>query len=100
MADPFQTLVRVQLVDHLRMLAFARGEDMAHQGGWRRQIVRAFDQAKDATICLVSGFLGDGKSTELKRLQKELHDKKTAVVYVDCEQYLNPDSYSFSDILL
>lgn len=85
-------------------LAAARGDDFAENGGWRRQISKAIYQSKSSAACLVSGFLGDGKSTELKRLIQELKDGKTgakvAAIYVNCEKYINPEIYSFVDILL
>jgi len=85
-------------------LAAARGDDFAEKGGWRRQISKAIYQSKKPASCLVSGFLGDGKSTELKRLIQELKDgttgHKIAAIYVDCEKYINPEIYSFVDILM
>ncbi|MEO8382803.1 MAG: hypothetical protein ABI779_24305 [Acidobacteriota bacterium] len=85
-------------------LAAARGDEFAEQGGWRRQITRAIYRSNAPASCLVSGFLGDGKSTELKRLAQELRDGTTgpkfATIYVDCEKYINPDAYSFADILV
>ena len=85
-------------------LAAARGDDFAEQGGWRRQIAKSVYKSKWPTSCLVSGFLGDGKSTELKRLIREFKEgangPKLAAIYVDCEKYINPETYSFLDILL
>jgi len=85
-------------------LAAARGEDFAEKGGWRRQMAKTIYQSKSPASCLVSGFLGDGKSTELKRLIREFKDgvngPRYAAIYVDCEKYVNPETYSFVDILL
>lgn len=85
-------------------LAAARGDEFAEKGGWRRQIAKVVYQSKSPASCLVSGFLGDGKSTELKRLVQEFQDgttgPKLAAIYVDCEKYINPETYSFVDILL
>ncbi len=85
-------------------LAAARGDAFAEQGGWRRQIGKAIYQSKTPATCLVSGFLGDGKTTELKRLIREFddprNDRRLAAIYVDCEKYINPERYSFLDVLL
>lgn len=86
-------------------LSKARGEPFAERGGWRYRIAQALRRADRATTVLVSGFVGDGKSTELKRLQHDLGNPppggpKLAVVYVNAGEYLNAFDYSFSEVLL
>jgi hypothetical protein len=86
-------------------LSRARGEPFADRGGWRYRIAQSLRRADRATTFLVSGFVGDGKSTELKRLQRDLiappsNVPKLAVVYVNAGAYLNAYDYSFSEVLL
>ncbi len=84
-------------------LSEARGEPFSKQGGWRHRIAQSLRRADHATTVLVSGFVGDGKSTELKRLQHDLTKslrERFAVVYVDAGQYLNAQDYSFTEVLL
>lgn len=38
---------------------------------------------------LISGFRGNGKTTELRRLAKDLRDDGFQVIFVDTEEYLN-----------
>lgn len=80
-------------------LTLARGE---MGGGWRKRLARDLRQTDRASIFLVSGFLGDGKSTELLRLREELKsgNPKLAVVYVDSSQFLNAYEYTFNEFLL
>lgn len=80
-------------------LTLARGEG---GGGWGAKLQRQLRQTDRACTFLVSGFLGDGKTTELRRLQKSLTETnpKLAVVYVDSSEYLNGFEYSFSQLLL
>ena len=80
-------------------LAEARGEP---EGGWRKKLERQLRFADTARTFLISGFIGDGKSTELLRLQEDLKttDPKLAVVYVNCKDYLNVYQYSFNEVLL
>lgn len=50
---------------------------------------------------LFSGFRGTGKSTELKRLKKELEGRDLRVIYCDMEDYLNLTTpVDISDFLL
>src|SRR5438067_2416342 len=83
-------------------LAEARGETNAKQGGWRQQLINSIRRTDQPTTFLISSFLGDGKTTELKRVQDTLHkgSPPIAVVYVDGSQYLNPYEYSFNEVLL
>src|SRR4051812_8237552 len=71
-------------------------------GGWRKRLARDLRQTDRASVFLVSGFLGDGKSTELLRLQEDLKsgNTKLAVVYVDSSQFLNAHEYTFNEFLL
>jgi hypothetical protein len=80
-------------------LTLARGE---RGGGWRKRLARDLRQTDRASVFLVSGFLGDGKSTQLLRLQEDLKsgDPKLAVVYVDCSKFLNEFEYTFNEFLL
>ena len=80
-------------------LTLARGE---RGGGWRKRLARDLRQTDRASIFLVSGFLGDGKSTELLRLREDLKNgsPKLAVIYVDGSQFLNAYEYTFNEFLL
>jgi hypothetical protein len=83
-------------------LAAARGEPKPELGGWRHELIKNIRNSERQATFLVSGFTGDGKSTELKRVEDELNrgTPKMAVVYVDTEQYLNLSEYSFNEVLL
>lgn len=83
-------------------LAAARGELPAGSDGWRQRLARDIRRADRASTFLLAGFPGDGKTTELLRLQDDLakNEPRVAVVYVDGAQYLNPYEYSFTEVLL
>ena len=83
-------------------LAEARGDPGPHQGGWRSRVARDIQRSGRSETFLISGFLGDGKTTELKRLREDLAhgDPQMAVVYVDAGQCLNIEDYSITDVLL
>jgi hypothetical protein len=49
---------------------------------------------------LFTGHIGSGKSTELKRLQKELQDENYFVVFLDVQQSLDLGEITYQDVLL
>ncbi len=75
---------------------------MSRERGGDNASARTLRQSDRAGVHLVAGFLGDGKTTELQRLKKELmsDSPKVAVIYIDGGAYLNPYDYSFNEILL
>jgi hypothetical protein len=81
-------------------LAVARADELG--GGWRKRLARDLRKTDRASTFLISGFLGDGKSTELLHLREELKNggPKLAVVYVDGSQFLNAYEYTFNEFLL
>ncbi len=83
-------------------LAEARGDLGPQGGGWRSRVARDIQRSGRSETFLISGFLGDGKTTELKRLREDLAhgDPPMAVVYVDAGQCLNIEDYSITDVLL
>lgn len=74
----------------------ARGEN------WRASVERALRRAEQPGTRLLSGFLGDGKTTELRWMQHDLEtgDDPFAVVMIEADQYINRDEYSVLDVLL
>ena len=50
---------------------------------------KVLETADRPTLQMFSGFIGSGKSTELKRLAAELQQAGYTPVLVDCEEYLN-----------
>lgn len=64
-----------------------------------KRIVRT-TQDKDFCKQLVTGHTGCGKSTELKRLQKQLEDDQYFVIYVDVESSLDLGQITYQDVLL
>ncbi len=83
-------------------LAEARGDSGPAKGGWRTRVARDIRRSGTTETFLISGFLGDGKTTELRRLREDLMqgDPKMAVIYVDAGQCLNIEDYSITDVLL
>lgn len=83
-------------------LAEARGDLGPAGGGWRSRVAQDIRRSGTTETFLISGFLGDGKTTELRRLRQDLTqgDPRMAVVYVDVGQYLNIEDYSITDVLL
>jgi hypothetical protein len=49
---------------------------------------------------LFTGHIGSGKSTELKRLQKQLQDRQYFVVFFDVQQSLDLGEINYKDVLL
>ncbi len=69
---------------------------------WRRPLEKALSR-NEASVQLVSGFSGDGKTTEFYRLQEALKTRKRgkiAVAYVNAENYVNQYQYSVVDVLM
>jgi len=85
-----------------RYVDLAAGRADEPGGGWRKRLGRDLRKTDRASTFLVSGFLGDGKSTELLRLRQELKDgdPRLAVIYVDSSQFLNAYEYTFNEFLL
>lgn len=49
---------------------------------------------------LVTGHIGCGKSTELKRLQKQLEEQRYFVVFIDVQTSLDINDLTYTDVLL
>ncbi len=64
-----------------------------------KRIVRT-SQTDDFCKQLVTGHTGCGKSTELKRLQKQLEDDSYFVIYLDVESSLDLRQITYQDVLL
>ncbi len=74
--------------------------EMARGDTWRQEVARAFDLSDRPLTQLLAGFIGDGKTTELYRLKRDLEDRGLAVAYVDALAYTDPNDYSVLDVLL
>ena len=64
-------------------------------------LVRTIDWTEDESVQLLSGFRGTGKSTELRRLKRDLKQLGYIVLLCDIEDYLNLSTpVDASDFLL
>lgn len=83
-------------------------QDLAPIRGGDRlgKVVRAIRRAKDTpTVHLLTGHIGGGKTTELRRLQKRLGEKDSdggplVTLFVDAEDLLHPSDVDLEEILV
>lgn len=73
---------------YVRLEDFERDGVVIRGGDWTKPLFDCITlaRAKD-TAQLFSGYIGTGKSTELRRLQKRLQDAGYVVLLADAEQY-------------
>jgi hypothetical protein len=94
---PSRTLVPTNIEDRQYYIDFSevRGEQII------RRLARTIHRLPNIPTCqLFTGYLGCGKSTELRRLEEELKRKGFHVVYFESDEDLDMTDVDVSDILL
>ncbi len=66
-----------------------------------KRLKKGIEFSEVESVQMFSGFRGSGKTTELKRLKKQLEDEDYFVIYGDALKYLNPaEPVEITDLLI